>query len=209
MFGWSLFPSLLLSALVLSAPQNPSRRSIQKRNIECNSAYSIPTVSESFTLLAVNIDDDIIQRPLVLGVIPGYQDGVTVVGTANTISKSYATNFTMVNSSIISVPLGGNADVYLSMYVQTTSGLLEFMSKASSATKLPVASYCEEFNTSPHGVEFPFTIDVYGDSNNFSICTTWDGTTDVIVYTPVNGTSLPYNGNTCIPVAVHAIHGFN
>jgi hypothetical protein len=49
----------------------------------------------------------------------------------------------MTNGSVTSVPLPGSEDVQLSMFVPGEDALLEFMSKADSATGEPVASYCE------------------------------------------------------------------
>ncbi|KAI0319721.1 hypothetical protein OF83DRAFT_746667 [Amylostereum chailletii] len=197
MRAFALFASLALAVSVSASP-------IVKRAPACawNSVLDVP----GFTLLAVNLGDQSVERSLVLGVIPGFQPNVSVLATNATVTKNLGWNFTMAEGGVTAEPVEGSDDPQQSMYVALQNSLLEFLSKSASVTQKPVKSYCELFNTSPHGTEYPYVLGVNGDSDGFSICKSKTTDVDVVVYKPANGTALPYDPETCESVVIHPIH---
>jgi len=196
--------ALPLLALASSALALPA--AIVKRAQACS--WNSVLDSANFTLLAVNNANTTVQRPLALGTTAGFQPGVSVLGTEATLGAPFGRNLSLAAGAISSIPVTRGGDVQLSAFVPFQDGLLEFISKAASATGQAVDAYCELFNTSPHGVPFPFTLAVNGDADNFSICAARGAhpAADIVVYLPANGTALPYDSESCEPVTIHSIH---
>ncbi|KZV75687.1 hypothetical protein PENSPDRAFT_54674 [Peniophora sp. CONT] len=157
--------------------------------------FSIPDETVSFTLLAVGQVDNTLRRPLALGTVRG----ATVIASADALTETLATNFTLNNSGLYSDPIGWQSNAV------SPNELLSF---TASTTDAAVPTYCEGFNTSPHGTEFPYTLAVGSDFDDFALCKASNPgpAVDVIVYAPVEGTTEPYVASTCVLVEVHPVH---
>lgn len=71
-----------------------------------------------------------------------------------------------------------------------------------------IASHLDQFNTSPHGVEFAYALAVDGgDSDNFCLCQRSDGDGYAVIYDAVESDPMiaGYKYETCIEVAVHVL----
>ncbi|KAH9059076.1 hypothetical protein EDB87DRAFT_1685025 [Lactarius vividus] len=124
----------------------------------------VPNAS-NFTLLSVSRADNSVRKPLALG-----SNGLPSPSSAAWL---------------------GTADlVGVSDPVATENGWLSFLLPDEGVTITPAEVYCELFNTSPHGTEFPFTLAVNGgDSDNFSLCKSSTSDEYVVIYNVVQASS--------------------
>ncbi|KAI0318457.1 hypothetical protein OF83DRAFT_1115878 [Amylostereum chailletii] len=189
---------LSLAASALATP-------MAKRATACsfNSVLDV----QSFTLLATNRDDESVQRPLVLGVVPGYAPGISVLATQDTVANPLGNNFTMVAGVIKSFPFGSSPDEQTSNLVPDANTFLTFNSPDAPPEEPAGASYCEYFNTSPHGTTFPFELGANGSSDEYSLCKSSEAPDiDVVVFNAIErATMTRFSYDTCVPINVNII----
>ncbi|VDB96718.1 unnamed protein product [Peniophora sp. CBMAI 1063] len=197
------------SSVVVSALATPLGSTLlEKRTPPACAWNSVTNVTESFTLLAVGRNDPPTLTPLALGELDAFQPGIRIIASAASLSKNYGTNFTMTDGAMYSIPVDGSGGVALSNYVPTSNTLLEFTASDDSATGDAIPAYCELFNTSPHGVTYPYTLAVNADLDDFALCTAPNNgkPVDVIVFAPDSGVTDPYDASSCVPVSVQVLH---
>ena len=71
-----------------------------------------------------------------------------------------------------------------------------------------IASHLDQFNTSPHGVEFAHVLAVDGgNSDHFCLCQRSDGDAYAVIYGPVKSDPMisGYKYETCKEVAVYML----
>ncbi|KAI9444487.1 hypothetical protein H4582DRAFT_1806987, partial [Lactarius indigo] len=127
--------------------------------------------------------------------------------STESIDSIVAQNFVLTNGGITAYGSNGSP-VAVSNPVATENGLLSFLLPDEGVTITPAEAYCELFNTSPHGAEFPFTLAVNGgDSDHFSLCKSSTSDEFVVVYNAVEASSedAGYEWATCTAVQVHVL----
>ncbi|KAH9166036.1 hypothetical protein EDB89DRAFT_259404 [Lactarius sanguifluus] len=167
----------------------------------------VPNAS-NFTLLSVSKADNSVRKPLALGSngLPS-PSSAAWLGTAESIDSIVAQNFVLTNGGITAYASNGSL-VGVSNTVATENGWLSFLLPNEGVTIPPAEVYCELFNTSPHGVEFPFTLAVNGgDSDNFSLCKSSTSDEFVVIYNVVQASSedAGYEWTTCTAVHVRLL----
>ncbi|KAI0320656.1 hypothetical protein OF83DRAFT_1103555 [Amylostereum chailletii] len=192
--------ALALSTSVSAIPVTQTRRSTA---CGFNSVFGVP----SFTLLATNKNDTSVRRPLVLSVVPGVAPGVSVLVTQDTVADPIGSNFTMVSGLITSFPFGSSPDQQTSNLVPDANTFLTFSSPGTVPAEASGASYCEYFNTSPHGTTFPYGLGVNGTPDEYSLCSSLEvPDVDVVVFNAIEGATMtPFSYDTCVPVDVNVI----
>jgi len=165
----------------------------------------VPNAS-NFTLLSVSRTDTSVQKPLALGLAA--HSSVAWLGSAGSIHSIVAQNFVLADGGITAYASDGGV-VAVSKPVPNESGLLSFLRPDKGETVAPAEVYCELFNTSPHGAEFPFTLAVNdGDSDHFSLCKRSTSNEFVVIYNATKASSKDagYKWTTCTAVDVHVLH---
>ncbi|KAI0272310.1 hypothetical protein BC834DRAFT_840649 [Gloeopeniophorella convolvens] len=170
-------------------------------------AWNSVTDASNFTLLSVQKSDTSIQKQLVLGT-NGQPNGLTAfLGTAESVTAPIvAENFVMANGGIT----GYGADdrvTAVSLAVADENGWLSFARPSPLLTPAPADAYCELFNTSPHGTEFPYTLAANGESEEFSLCQSSTSDEFVIIFNAVQASSpsAGYIWSSCQSVTVYMI----
>ncbi|KAI0271046.1 hypothetical protein BGY98DRAFT_216949 [Russula aff. rugulosa BPL654] len=156
----------------------------------------------NFTLLAVFKMDNGTREPLVLG-SNGPDDGpnpssLAWLGSAASINSIIAKYFVLTDGEITAYGSNGSL-VGVSNHVANNSGQLSFFHPDNGATANPAKPYCELFNTSPHGVEFPFTLAVNGVMATTSPCVKAPRATNSSSYTMLRGQTPHIQGTNRRP----------
>lgn len=164
--------------------------------------------ADNFTLLAVFKTDNHIREPLALG-SNGLPDPSSLarLGSAESINPIIAKYFVLTEGEITAYGLDGNL-VGISNRVANNSGQLSFLRHDNGAKGYTAKVYCELFNTSPHGAEFPFTLAVNGgDGDHFSLCQSTTNGEFIVIYNAVGkySTNSGYKPETCIDVYIHVL----
>jgi hypothetical protein len=167
----------------------------------------VPNAS-NFTLLSVSKTETSVQKPLALGSngLPA-PSSVAWLGSAESIDSIVARNFVLADGGITAYTLDGDL-VGVSNPVANESGGLSFLRPDERMMAAPAEVYCELFNTSPHGVEYPYTLAVNdGDSDHFSLCKSSTRNEFVVIYNAAEASSKDagYDWTTCTAVDVHVL----
>ncbi|KAI0068872.1 hypothetical protein BV25DRAFT_1817790 [Artomyces pyxidatus] len=192
--------AVLLSFLAAAAAASPVRR---VGNCPWNGT---PDANGPFTFLATYDNDTTIQKPLALG--SNGEDGIVVswLGTTESIASVVASNFTLTDNGITAYPDNGT-DISVSDPVASTNGWLSFIKPDAGVTIPPSPAYCELFNTSPHGTEFPYGLAVASDSDHFSLCKSLTSPQELVIYnaTEDGAANSGFDFSSCDAVHVHII----
>ncbi|KAI9453021.1 hypothetical protein BJY52DRAFT_1290936 [Lactarius psammicola] len=167
----------------------------------------VPNTS-NFTLVSVSKADSSIQKSLALGSngLPPPRS-VGWLGSAESLESIVAENFVLKDGGITAYALDGSP-VGVSDAVATEDGWALFALLDEGETIAPAEVYCELFSTSPHGIEFPYTLAVNGgDSDHFSLCKSNNSDEFVVIYNAVEASSKDagYEWTTCTAVGVHVL----
>ncbi|KAI0047485.1 hypothetical protein FA95DRAFT_1572459 [Auriscalpium vulgare] len=191
----SLISLLAASASALALPAS------NKRDVSCP-WNGVANGSGPFTLLSVFDADTTVQKPVGLGT-----NGLADSSTTESIASVVATTFQLADGGITAAPLtGGESSV--SDPVLPPNGWLSFIQPDEGVTIPPASVYCELFNTSPHGTEFPYALSIAGDSDSFSLCKSSTSAQELIIYeaTEDGAANAGLDYSTCEPVHVHLIY---
>ena len=128
--------------------------------------------------------------------------------------------FDLVNSGI-NAQAPNSGTVFLSSTVESESGLLSFhpaslsdgpaaeiyceavRSKTLISGKVLNLEKCVKLNTDPEGAEYPNSLAVGSDSDDFSLCESSTSDAYVVIYTPASDPGDEWDG--CTPVIVHML----
>ncbi|KAI0306115.1 hypothetical protein B0F90DRAFT_1696130 [Multifurca ochricompacta] len=163
----------------------------------------VPNAS-NFVLLAVSRVDTSIRKPLalVLNGLPG--SSTAWLGSAESTDPIVASKFVLSDGGITAYAADGSL-VGVSNPVASENGWLSFLLPDKGVTISPAEVYCELFNTSPYGVEFPNTLAVNGgDSDHFSLCKSSTSDEFVVIYNAVEASSgdAGFEWTTCTAVDI-------
>ncbi|KAI0306116.1 hypothetical protein B0F90DRAFT_965003 [Multifurca ochricompacta] len=163
---------------------------------------------QNFTLLAVVKDYPNIQKSLVLGSHDSSTPGcVTWLEARESVDSINAKFFTLVNGGITAYAPDGSL-IGVSLPVPNMNGKLSFLYPKSGENASPAEVYCELFNTSPHGVPFPYALAVNdGDSDHFSLCKSNSAEASVVLYNIVKASAADIRSKwgTCADVYIHVL----
>jgi len=197
MFISAVFTSLALATVTLASP-------MKRATVQCPGLNVFDSVNNitSFTLLAVNVDDTSVQRPLSIGAATR-SGGLDVIATTESLADPKTGSFSMLNSAITAVITGFEGNETSNDLVDGT-GFLSF-----SPESTPAEIYCGLIDTDPAvGSPFPLELAVGTSdgsvSTQFSICQTSLGL-DVVIFDPAADTSGAFEASTCVPVTVAII----
>jgi len=198
MFTMALFASFL-ATFSLASPQG-RQTSLCPWNGIAN--------ADNFTLLAVFKTDNRTREPLALG-SNGLPDPSSLawLGSAESINSIIAKYFVLTDGEITAYGPDGSL-VGVSNPVANNSGQLSFFRPDDGTTGCSAKAYCELFNTSPHGVEFPFTLAVNGgDGDHFSLCQSATSDEFIVIYNAVgpHSTNSGYRPETCVDIYIHVL----
>lgn len=197
MFTLAILVASFLATLSLSSP-------LARQTSVCP-WNGVPNAS-NFTLLSVSKAETGVQKPLALG-SNGHPASVAWLGSAESIDPIVAQDFVLTDGGITGYASNGSL-VGVSNPVANENGWLSFLRPDEGATISPAKVYCELFNTSPHGAEYPYTLAVNGgDSDHFSLCKSSTSDEFVVIYNAVEASSKAagYEWTTCTAVAVHVL----
>jgi len=198
----AILAASFLATLSLASPTNVAQQTLRQTSL-CP-WNGVPNAS-NFTLLSVSKADTGFQRPLALW-FP-VLSAVAFLGSAESIdSIQVAQDFVMIDGRITAYAPNGGGPVGVSNPVENENGRLSFHRFNDGGPAAGV--YCELFNTSPHGVEYPYTLAVNGgDSDNFSLCKRSTSDEFVVIYNAVEASSenAGYEWTTCTAVDVHVL----
>ncbi|KAN0138196.1 hypothetical protein V8E53_004085 [Lactarius tabidus] len=195
-----------LAILVISFFATLSLASPVARQTSLCPSNGTPNAS-NFTLLAVSKTDPSVQTPLALGSNGLTDDSTSYLGTADSIVTIVAEDFDMVDGGVTAYAPDGSF-VGASKAVPSPNGLLSFQHPYGNIQILIAQIYCELFNTSPHGVPYPYALAVNGgDSDSFSLCQSSTSDEVLVIYNAAEAgsTDAGFDWTTCTPVFVNII----
>lgn len=184
--------------------------------------------ADNFTLLAVFKTDSGTREPLALGSngLPNPSSlawlGVfmllflrndsanmpfMMMQSAESINPIIAKYFVLTDGEITAYGPDGSL-VGVTNQVANNSGQLSFFRPDNGTTGHSAKAYCELFNTSPHGVEFPFTLAVNsGDGDHLSLCQSTTSDEFIVIYNAVGpySTNSGYKPETCVDIYIHVL----